>query len=110
MLNIGDKVVPINKTVGCSLAESAVWKAAQKKEQGFLYVIGFKDDGRIILDETRNTPVGCGGDFFQPFDVIPYVVEHPKLEEMGIVSIQTLNSMVKQGILKETDTFHVRRA
>lgn len=64
--NIGDKVVPISKSVYGSLDQSTNWKEAQKINQPFLY-----------LNEICGSTLTCGyrtsnGDYFLELDLIPY--------------------------------------
>jgi hypothetical protein len=110
MFKVGDKVVPIGKSVGCSLEFSDSWKAARALGQDFLYYNGISKHpekhhiANHVLDDT--------GDYFLENDLILYGEEGSEDEGELILtfSIKELNDMVMNGILKETDQFIIRRA
>lgn len=64
---IGDRVVPINKTITTSLDISNAWN--KSKERGYMYVTRVEDDKYICWYTYPNT----GGDHFRESDLIPYV-------------------------------------
>ena len=68
-LIIGNKYVPLKKTIMGSLRYSNVWKDAKKIKQKYLYYTG-KDDSYYVFSFT---PDKNNGDYFNPSDVIPYI-------------------------------------
>lgn len=76
--NIGDKVVPVDKTVDGweKLENSASWGVAQDIGQDFLYVVNLNIKNPI---NGKIVPYSCGcckkgyGDLFNESDLIPYV-------------------------------------
>lgn len=69
---IGDKVIPLTKTVWGSLDESNCWRRANENNQGFLYVNRFESNGDILCSDNKDG----GGDFFKISDLIPYTEEN----------------------------------
>lgn len=67
---IGDKVIPIDKTVEgwCTLKESKVWKK-YKSIQGYLVINEWNKDKNCWACGSGG---GCDGDFFNESDLIPY--------------------------------------
>ncbi|MET4560789.1 hypothetical protein ABIA69_001933 [Lysinibacillus parviboronicapiens] len=70
--NVGDKVVPINKTVEGydNLRDSKNWNKAQKVNQPFLYVQYFDDSVNAYVCNVNEGP--CEGCYFNESDLIPY--------------------------------------
>lgn len=71
-MKIGDKVVPIKKTVGSwgDLDGSSIWKRAQARGQSFLYITGYDASLQcwaLCVGENDHL-----GDFFNESDLIPY--------------------------------------
>lgn len=66
-LIVGNKYVPLKKSVWGNLESSFEWKKAKRKNQNFLYFIG--EDGR---DLAFSADLEGSGDFFLEEDVIPY--------------------------------------
>jgi len=80
---IGDKVVPVSKSVNGPLSASGQWEIANKeKNQPFLYVtiqnysdLGYK--GIIVCHENKDS---CSGDYFLESDLIPYIEPKPEVK------------------------------
>lgn len=70
---LGDRVVPISKTVPGweGLENSRNWRWAREKGQPFLYISDWNDEEDCYVVCSEN--VGDDGDFFMPEDLIPYV-------------------------------------
>lgn len=67
---VGDKVIPLKKSVGISLIDSSVWQQAQRDNQPYLYL-------RDIVGKEcscSNRDLGLG-DKFLLSDIIPFVTE-----------------------------------
>lgn len=77
---VGDKVVPISKSVGGCLDEVASWDRAQADNQEFLYVCEINSD--YECDYVCNNTLNAHGDFFMEKDLIPYVEEPDKIPEL----------------------------
>ena len=75
-LIIGEKYTPINKSAGCPLSESNVWKDAQSKGQNFLYYNRKNNDGNFCFVSSYPDD-SFGGDYFLPSDMIPYEESKP---------------------------------
>lgn len=77
-VQIGMKVVPKSKSVGCSLEDAGVYKEMKRKKQPFLYVTHQhamdKEIGsdRFLLSDNV-TDISCCGDYFKSLDFEPYV-------------------------------------
>lgn len=102
---IGDKVIPLTKTIWCELDDSQCWKRAKGKNQGFLYVIGFESDGTLICGDNKSS----SGDFFKESDLVLYTED--KTEEL----INKLESLVGEAsdvisLLKESQKNKVAHA
>lgn len=67
--NIGDKVVPISKSVCGSLGSSNVWLRAQEKKQGFIYVNSYETNGDVTCSDELDYN---SGDFFTESDLVLY--------------------------------------
>lgn len=66
----GQKVVPINKSVGKPLESSIVWKEAKESNQPFLFVSYYeKDSDRYVCSNVEDIK---DGDYFKENDLIPY--------------------------------------
>lgn len=76
-LIVGEKYVPLKKTIFGSLDNSGVWKRAKEIGQPYLFFIGKDKDGDHIFSEILNKE--NTGDFFNPEDVIPYNENECKL-------------------------------
>ncbi|TKI53134.1 hypothetical protein FC756_25655, partial [Lysinibacillus mangiferihumi] len=72
--NVGDKVVPISKTVGGygRLEESCAWNRVKSNKKPFLYVTGFEENDKFYICGVEE---GRGIDFFNESDLIPYKKE-----------------------------------
>lgn len=69
-LKVGDKVVPVSKSVWGNLESSTSWKIAKHLNQPFLFVTGFEDSpNAIICDYVLED----SGDYFLESDLIHYV-------------------------------------
>jgi predicted nucleic acid-binding Zn-ribbon protein len=66
---VGQKVVPVSKSVWGQLNESTVWKEAQG--QGFMFINGFDHEENAYVCGSENSELD--GDFFLESDLIPYV-------------------------------------
>jgi len=64
--SVGDKVVPIGKSVCCSLESSAAWKAANSSGKNYLVIERL--DHRSLL--TGDSVIVCDGDFFLEEDLV----------------------------------------
>lgn len=72
-LVIGNKYVPLRKSVGDKFKHSDTWHKHGGKKQGFLYYNGsYRDDdaGNVHLFSNEKSK---SGDYYIPSDVIPYV-------------------------------------
>ena len=71
---IGDKVVPIDKTVNDygELNDSIVWNKAKHDNQPYLYVAGFDDEEHAYVCSKYIIDDEIDGDFFNESDLIPY--------------------------------------
>ena len=71
---VGDKVVPISKSVWGGLGESEVFSTAEKLGLPYLFITGYDaEEGAYACDYERSD----GGDFFAESDLIPYVADKP---------------------------------
>ena len=72
---VGDKVVPVDKTVWGDLSQSGSWKKAQAKNQPFLFVnvVGYVRQGGEIVPYLCSDIIKQSGDYFNESDLIPYV-------------------------------------
>lgn len=74
---IGDRVVPVSKSVYGSLENSCVWTQAQEKDQPFIYVTGYEGASNnkdvIMCDVDYNSGTG---DFFLENDLVKYEEEN----------------------------------
>lgn len=115
MYKIGDKIVPHDKSVGCSLGNSDEWEKAQASGQKFLYVTSIDDDRCYWCALTLND---ASSEYFFEDDLTPYFEE--KSEETGLfqdfigVTFSNINGkelldLFDRGILKETDEFVMGR-
>lgn len=74
---VGDKVVPVSKSVcGSSLEHSVVWKYAKQMGQSYLFLNKIEGYTHICDIEVNNGEIR--GDFFLESDLIPY--EEPKAQ------------------------------
>ena len=78
-LIIGEKYIPIAKTVSTSLEASHVWKVAKGRSQGYLFYSGKNNDGFHCFDDMKSPPGYVTGDFFNPSDVVPYIRNKAKM-------------------------------
>lgn len=71
MFKVGDMIIPISKSIGCSLNDSVVWQRAQKLKQKFLYITRIDvNDNNIIKRVICNSDIKKTGDFFLISDLI----------------------------------------
>lgn len=110
---VGDKVIPISKTIMGDLDDSVVWRKAQAQGQGFIYVAKVAvEASRYVCSEKEDET----GDYFSESDLIPYVevkrtgtiVELYNLMELDDIALVEDNSSLsvykdKQGNLKWVD-------
>lgn len=75
---VGDKVVPVSKSLCCILELSNAWLNAMAKNQPFLFVI--KIEKGILCDENVNS---ICGDYFLESDLIPYKEVAARIEPKG---------------------------
>ena len=66
---IGDKVVPISKSVGWSLDGSTNWDKAVESGQNYLYVKLYDEEGRITCGVYKEVN---SGDYFLESDLVHY--------------------------------------
>lgn len=66
---VGDKVVPVSKSVNGNLRSSLHWKKA--KTTGYLYVTGFAQHNNSIICACYLSD--GGGDYFLESDLIHYI-------------------------------------
>lgn len=81
---IGDKVVPVSKSIGRELEDSFCWRNAQNNDQPFLYVVRkdfLSSDGDQIDYSCNHKATTNFGDRFMESDLIPY--EEPKPSHIG---------------------------
>ena len=75
--NIGDRVVPVRKTIwGKKLSQSVLWNQAKKIKQKFLYVTGINVEdfsGMVIPYRAHSFKDSESGDYFKESDLKPYV-------------------------------------
>lgn len=74
-LIIGERYVPVSKSVGSSLENSQAWKVGE--EQGYIFYKGIDEDRAHIFWHTLDNNA-LTGDLFLPSDVIPYVEPESK--------------------------------
>lgn len=112
MFTHNQKVVPVRKTVGVNLEDSAVWNKAKKQGQKFLYFKGRHEAYgpnyvKCNVDETSTS-----GDLFHQDDLIPYE-EQPCaniLEQIGLkMNGDQLKEIVQSGFIKDSDIYLVKR-
>ena len=78
-LIVGEKYVPISKSVGCSLENSTCWERAKDTIQFYLFYKGVRSSSGLGTTEYIFTDnMNGGGDFFLLSDMVPYVEEHSK--------------------------------
>lgn len=65
---VGDKVVPVSKSVWGK--SSLSMNEAKKLKQPFLYVTGFQEEYNAVICDSRQSKTG---DFFLESDLIHYV-------------------------------------
>ena len=73
---VGDKVIPVSKSVCGGLDSSIEWKAS--KEQGFMYIV---EDDHYKYTCSRDNNVDQEGDYFLASDLIPHT-EDIKIEAL----------------------------
>ena len=66
MFKVGDRVKPLRKSYLCGLNKCFQWKIG--KEQGYLYVVGFWENGYVLNAYKHET----GGSLYYYNDVIAY--------------------------------------
>jgi hypothetical protein len=71
--HVGQKVVPVSKSVWGQLEESNVWKEAQG--QGFMFINGFEHEENAYICGSDHEE-DCG-DFFLESDLAPYIEAEP---------------------------------
>jgi len=71
-LIIGNKYVPISKSIFGPLNSSSIWEKAQKLNQPYLYYVG-KNENDLCFSHVKNDALSS--DFFLESDVIPYEEE-----------------------------------
>lgn len=97
--NIGDKVVPVSKTVWGTLEESNVWKRAKEKNQNFIYINSLNGDGEHgVLTCNEEITEYDSGDFFRESDLVLYT------EETGVTDnvkqlVENLKKLVEEANL-----------
>lgn len=74
MFKVGEKVVPLQKTVPTwgDLSSSMHWQTAQENNQGYLFVTGYKEDQSSVLILNEIESELNSGDYFYQEDVIRY--------------------------------------
>ena len=65
---VGDRVVPVSKSVGSSFGNSGTWNRAKKRNQPFLLVVDFIST-YIVCDVNIKTDTG---DYFLESDLTPF--------------------------------------
>lgn len=99
---VGDKVIPINKSVYSSLDQSNMWKRAREKGQNFIYINNVAPD---VGDYRCNVELTeFNGDFFLESDLIPYVPyveENKKIEVKGDSNMKDLLGVLVEDLTKE---------
>ena len=103
--NIGDKVVPLSKSLWGTLEESSVWSRAKEKNQDFIYVTGYEaDEDYLICNENMLThPTG---DFFKEHDLIPYTEGAENINKAQAL-VSKFESLVSEAnlVIKELKEF-----
>ena len=95
---VGDKVVPVSKSVGVPLSHSACWKRAQKRNQAFLYVVPVVSHDPVVYVCSEDKG-DYSGDYFLESDLIPYV-ERPQnfAPENKTVAISNVKYIFKDSV------------
>lgn len=106
---VGDKVVPISKSVWRSLKDSAVWNKA--KSQGYMYVteIGVNSvEGTINYVCNDLNSKEEAGDYFIESDLIPY--ESPfKLPEKWAIKVVKGGEKTNPEVYKWRDSYFINK-
>lgn len=111
---VGDKVVPISKSIGISLEDCPSWCNAKKNNQPFLYVTNednkYYDDKRVISCSEREKSFG---DHFLPEDLTLYVEdtkgEITPMRQYAKLSVSQVIELIDAGILKRSDTLLISK-
>jgi len=100
---VGDKVVPIDKTIRGGLSSSHSWNQAKCAGQPFLYISKVGDTwGELTVDYTcSQLSDSTLGDFFMEKDLIPYK-ETPEIN----IYIVDKDWFSKRRMLQKTDGFY----
>src|SRR5690554_6041677 len=79
---VGDKVVPISKSVmpNDTLDDSVVWSRARDKGQKFLYVTGYNEYGDVVCYDEKTKY--RNGDYFKESDLILYKTNKERIKEL----------------------------
>lgn len=94
-LQLGTKVMPFRKSIGCEFREDDCWKKAQSRNQNFLYVIDYIDDYEFRnaerIENRKNNekgyqlsdvPTDFIGNFYLESDLVLYMAD-ATLEEFA---------------------------
>lgn len=95
--NIGDKVVPVSKTVWGCLDSSVEWHKAKEVNQPYLYVN--KVEGDTILCYHKDVEYSTG-DYFAEKDLVLYVTENDVAEITGKLEDLTQEALLVVETLK----------
>ena len=116
--NVGDKVVPLSKSVWGCLEESGIWRKAREKEQGFLYITGYENELDCFVCNVENNGYSSG-DFFKAFDLVPYTEETntnnkaemiiAKLEQLVVEANETIKELKTEKKNKTVSTVNARQ-
>ena len=96
---VGDKVVPIEKSVWGGLGESEVFSTAIKLGLPYLFVTGYDaEEGAYVCDYEQSD----SGDFFTESDLVPYVSGKPtKNQRIAELEAKVAELEAKFAALKE---------
>jgi hypothetical protein len=87
MFKVGDMVVPINKSIGCSLREDDYWRIAQSKKQPFLYIARVKEVHSVAGGSFYHCNYAQDaklGNHYKEKDLIPYEINEDDLFQLLI--------------------------
>lgn len=102
--NIGQKVVPVSKTVDgwSSLNESSAWIYAKQKGQPYLYVVDYDVAvGAYVLSDSIEDD---SGEYFNESDIKPFIESNfyiPELNAQDLVDKEEQRRQQLKKVLKE---------
>lgn len=95
-LEVGQKVIPISKSIGDSWRDSSVIGRMKSKNQPFLYIVKIKENELVCAVEFGDW---TRGNYFLPKDLKPFAISRTELNKQllnGEINIKTYQSLLKE--------------